>query len=600
MAKKDLILFPVDPTKGLPVAKRQLFLRKLLEGNNTSAVAQAIVHYLIFFEENHYFSYSLVDQLLLDDFVSAVFAVIVDPKFLPNDNDSKCLVACNHLLSNIVATSAYETTEGPLMHVLKQPNNAAKVLFLYNSRCKIKLDLKKFFDVSPLIASIWYNTYMLGTSCPNPVQQENLFLHLENIDDRWTPPNRHVSSTYFTCTYLNPLSDRHVKGVINNALKRHITVNITNEPNPNKIAIITSKWHRNHAVYKSAGPLVEQLKGHYDLTLIHLGYKLPDNLITEGFNTVLRAAFPQEPNDSNIRLPDELLKNDFQLIYFPDIGMTDEDVWLSNVRLAPIQVVGYGHPATTGDNNEIDYYIGGDVEREVTDRYSEKMILLPGLAQFPAWPTYERKNNWAQNEAVQINCVWGPDKYNYTMLRILKEISSRCSVPHVYNFYPSPGINRYAGLIPFRKDVHTLLPNSIVHNDKEYYEYMESAEKGDFSINSFPFGGYNTVVESLFLGLPVITLEGDRFYNRAASHLLRQIGFGRLSSHDVNQFITIGVKMIQDADHRESLRKELSEMDIKELLFSNPGTYFKQAIDYIITNHPITTSPILIGELNAN
>jgi hypothetical protein len=58
--------------------------------------------------------------------------------------------------------------------------------------------------------------------------------------------------------------------------------------------------------------------------------------------------------------------------------------------------------------------------------------------------------------------------------------------------------------------------------------------------------------------------------------------------------------MIQDADHRESLRKELSEMDIKELLFSNPGTYFKQAIDYIITNHPITTSPILIGELNAN
>jgi hypothetical protein len=594
MAKKDLILYPADFTKATPIAKRNLFLRKLLD-QDYHTIAQSIIKYLIFFEENHYFAYNLEDQLRFDEFVSAVFSTIVDPNFVPNDNDAKCLVACNHLFSNVVATSSYGTTDGPLLHILKQQNNAAKVLFLYNSRCKIKIDLKKFFDVSPLIASIWYNTFMLGTSCPSLIQQENLFLHLENMDERWTPPNRHVSSLYFTCTYMNPINDRRVKGIINKSLKNHLTVKIVNEPNPNKIAIVTSKWHRNHAVYKSAGPLVEQLRGHYDLTLIHLGWKLPDNLCTEGFNKVIRAAFPQETNNSDLRLPDELLKNDFGLIYFPDIGMTDECTWMSNIRMSPIQVVGYGHPATTGDNNEIDYFLGGDIEKDVTDCYSEKMILIPGLAQHPAWPTYARKYNWKENEAVQINCVWGPDKFSYTLLKVLQRISQLSTVPHTYNFYPSPGINRYAGFVPFKKDIQSILPNSIIHGDKEYYDYMESAEKGDFSINSFIFGGFNTIIESLFLGLPVTTIEGDRFYNKAASFLLRKIGFGELSSTNINEFINITVRMINDKDYRGGKRKELAEMNIKELLFCDPGDSFKRAIDYIIANHPIKEKCTLIS-----
>ena len=593
MAKKDLILYPADFTKATPIAKRNLFLRKLLD-QDYHTIAQSIIKYLIFFEENHYFAYNLEDQLRFDEFVSAVFSTIVDPNFVPNDNDAKCLVACNHLFSNVVATSSYGTTDGPLLHILKQQNNAAKVLFLYNSRCKIKIDLKKFFDVSPLIASIWYNTFMLGTSCPSLIQQENLFLHLENMDERWTPPNRHVSSLYFTCTYMNPIGDKRVKGIINKSLKNHLTVNIVNEPNPNKIAIVTSKWHQNHAVRKSAGPLVEQLRGHYDLTLIHLGWKLPDNLCTEGFNKVIRAAFPQETNNSDLRLPDELLKNDFGLIYFPDIGMTDEDVWMSNIRMAPIQVVGYGHPATTGDNNEIDYFLGGDIEKDVADCYSEKMVLIPGLAQHPAWPTYERKYNWVDEDIVKINCVFGPDKWNYTYLKILQRISQLAKTPHVYRGLPSPGINRYAGFVPFRKDVQAIVPNMIIIGDKEYADYMEYAEQGDFALNSFPFGCYNVLVESLYLGLPYVSLEGDRFYNRAGSYLLHQVGMGDLSSTDINTFINNVVHMIDDKEFRMSKREHVANLNLKEVLFCNPGDNFRKAIDYIIANHPIKDKVTLI------
>jgi hypothetical protein len=53
--------------------------------------------------------------------------------------------------------------------------------------------------------------------------------------------------------------------------------------------------------------------------------------------------------------------------------------------------------------------------------------------------------------------------------------------------------------------------------------------------------------------------------------------------------------MINDKDYRGGKRKELAEMNIKELLFCDPGDSFKRAIDYIIANHPIKEKCTLIS-----
>ena len=53
---------------------------------------------------------------------------------------------------------------------------------------------------------------------------------------------------------------------------------------------------------------------------------------------------------------------------------------------------------------------------------------------------------------------------------------------------------------------------------------MQKMETGDLSADSYPFGGYNTIVDSLFLGKPVVTWEGTKLYNRAAAALLLRLG----------------------------------------------------------------------------
>jgi hypothetical protein len=370
-----------------------------------------------------------------------------------------------------------------------------------------------------------------------------------------------------------------------------------NTPNPKSIAIITNKWHRNHAVYKSQSTLVEQLCDDYKLTLIWTGKKedMPSTTVTDYFDKVVNCYFTPR---GELIIPPELKTNDFQVAYFPDIGMTDESIWLSNCRIAPVQVVGYGHPDTTGDHNEIDYFICGDVELDADDAYSETRVCLPGLAQEPAWPTAERKNNHNDDDIVRINCVWGPDKYNHTLLTVLAEINKTVweanpESKHEIHLFASPGINRYAAVPSFLVTLRKMLPNVFLHNNQEYFDYMENAEQHDFSLNSFPFGCYNVLIESLYLGLPFLTLVGDRFYNRAGMWLNEQIGMEENNFTIPRELIDKAAGLITHPGDLKRQRDHLASIDLKEKLFTLKGDHFLEAIEYILANHPFTETKVI-------
>lgn len=589
--KAAAIIQPYDhPSKGIPVLNRDEWLRAM-RNRDYNTIYTVIVRFLLHFEQNHYKAYSFKDLEQFDQFAAMVYMTFSDEKFQLSRQQWQSLICMGHLLNSCFAMSAFQTTDPVLHAALRQQNNLPRLLMCQNARNELQIPPKEFFGLDPLLASAWFNTYILGISQATPKQLKNQYEHLQQADDRWVPINHFVTSLYFTCTYFSPDNARRVKGIVNNGIKKVLdktgAIKVKNNPNPKSIAIVTNKWHRNHAVYKSAGPLVEQLIGHYDLTLIRTQRPdtVPDTAVTKGFKRIEHLYFTDP--EGEFKAPQAYLDNDFQMIYFPDVGMTNESVWLSNVRAAPIQAMGYGHPDTSGDNSEIDYFIGGHIEEDATECYSEKMILIPGLAQEPAWPTYERKYNWQPSETVRINCVWGPDKYNWQLLSCLKEMSRLAKRPHEFHLFASPGINRYGALVPFIKEVTAFLPNAIIHSEQEYYDYMEAAEQHDFSINSFPFGGYNTIVESFYLGLPVITLKGSRFYNRAASHLLEQVGMPELSTDTPREFIELGAMLINTPDALAVYRQALADVDLKAKLFTLSGNHFLDAVNYIMANHPI-------------
>jgi len=600
----------IEPTKetGIPALNYNACLKAVTARD--PKVWDLIIKYLLFFESHHFTKFSTAAIKVLNEFVQITNTALMDEEFVPNDNHAQGLVQVGHLYQHIVALTGYETTDGPLRNVLITKDNAAKVLMLQNPRCVTQISQDNLFAVSPILASMWYQTYLLGISSPTNVIQANMYNHIKNIDSRWEPYSNHVSGMYFSSTYHCPEHVRNLKAIMNTAMKKAIKEKLnwtfTNNPDPKSIAIITNRWHRNHAVYKSAGPLVEQWKDKYKLTLIWTGEHNPDTIVTDYFDSVHKCYFRQ---DGGIEMPEALVDNDFQMVYFPDIGMSDESIWLSNCRMAPIQAVGYGHPDTTGDNNEIDYHFGGDVEKDCDpEAYSETRVMIPGLAQEPAWPTYERKHNYKADGIVRINCVWGPDKYNNTLLQIVgainqrvialkKEAESEPVLDHEFHFFASPGVNRYAALPSFVNEARKIVPNMIMHNAQEYYDYMENAEQHDLSLNSFPFGCYNVLIESLYMGLPFITMVGSRFYNRAGMWLNDQVGMSENNVTSPRDFVERAAELIVDPEKLAAQREHLASLNLKERLFTLKGNYFLEALEYTLKNHPFTETK-LIGEPN--
>jgi hypothetical protein len=581
----------------------------MLQRGQSSQICDSISQVLYFFQQTNFGSLNREGFVRINEFVSTVFALLTDSAFVIPPEKAPSLVGRAHIFANLVAISSYETTDAVLRQVMLQEHNLFKILFLYSVKNTVQLESTQFFDMNPAMASLWYYTYPLPTiGCVLPHYQSNMGQHFENVDSRYAPSDHRVSTSYFYCTYFagQGRSDRKVKEQINQGCRERLNklgVSIENQPDRHSLAVVTSKWFPNSAVYKSCFPLLNMFRDDYKMTLIHTGRDEPSELARNYFDEIHKVRFEPAGGGNYTLTTAPITSNDFQLVYYPDIGMTDESIWLSNLRLAPIQVTGYGHPVSTF-GSEIDYFVvGGETEilDDLDKNYSETPIVLPGLGCVPVWPTYKRQNLPKKSEKVIANCIWGPDKYNYTAIRMLQEIS-RLTEGLEYAIFCSRGVNRYNAYLPFEAEMRQLLGDSAtVHHNLEYMDYMEEAEYGDFTINSWPFGGYNTVVESLYLGKPVVTLEGDRFYNLAASALLRRVGLESLIAKSAPEFINLCVRMVNDPAFLAEQRAKLAEVDLSKVIFDTDEVrYFKRMMEYIINNHETlrgNQNPLIAREL---
>lgn len=604
--KEDLIpaiILPDKANAGVPKVNTSKLYQLFLQGK-TDKVCQAIIDVLNYYELHNYSSIDFDAMSNINDFVGIVLTLMVNSDFkIPGDEFGLPLVAKSHLFANLVRMSAYGTTDCTISHLLCQKHNFIKLLFLYTARNSVYIPVKQLFDINPKFASLWYFTYILPSiGCITPTIHANVRRHLEEIDDRYTLADHRLTPLYFTCTYFNDTdgADRKVKEILNREAAKYATqIKVKNTPKRDSIALVTAKWFENSAVYKSSSPLIERLKDKYRLTLIHVGFRRPEQMVTSLFERVHFLQF-----DKGVLPTDPIENNDFQLAYFPDVGMNDESVWLSNIRWAPIQVTSYGHPVSTF-SPEMDYFIAGydsEVHEDLERNYSERVVLLPGIGAHPTWPNYEAKFPEKRDKKIIVNCVWGPDKHNWPMYQCLRKIADKSKRPVEFQIFCSRGVNRYQALLPFKAEVDKILLGvAKVHADKEYFEYMEEAEYADFALNSWPFGGYNTVVESLYLGKPMITMEGRKFYNRAGACLLRKVGFGDLVVTDMNQFAELTLRMINDPDFLKEKQDHLRGIDLRSVLFdTDEPAYFEEAIEYLIDNHEKlqqdqSRKPIIIG-----
>jgi predicted O-linked N-acetylglucosamine transferase (SPINDLY family) len=412
--------------------------------------------------------------------------------------------------------------------------------------------------------------------------------HAEYLDERLTYATPAMQHAYFGSTYINPETDRLLKQKINTLYReRFAGQKITNKPRLRRIGVITQFWRLKHVVYRAFKPLLQQLGDDYELVLIHLGAK-GDKIDASLFSEVRFFSMDTEPYNFGAITP-----NDFAMVIYPDVGMCIESICLSNMRLAPIQVATYGHPVSTW-GSQIDYFMGGsDVEiaHLAQENYSERLVLVPGCGQANTRPDYEPKIPDLADTPLRIACCWAAQKINFPHLLRLKAACENVGQPVKFVFSPfASNFDNDNSYIPMERDIAEIMGSDFVEVQRPlpYEKYLESLEECHFAVDSFPFGGYSTAIDLLWLHKPLVTLRGKHANNRVAAYLLERMGLNQLIADTPEEFVQLLRRMITDAEFRNNAITHARKLDREHVLLSlDHAHYWRKAIGYLLENHGV-------------
>jgi predicted O-linked N-acetylglucosamine transferase (SPINDLY family) len=81
----------------------------------------------------------------------------------------------------------------------------------------------------------------------------------------------------------------------------------------------------------------------------------------------------------------------------------------------------------------------------------------------------------------------------------------------------------------------------------------------DVALDTFPYGGMTTTLDALWMGVPVVSLVGERNLGRAGLSILNNVGLAELAASDVVGYVDAAVRLAGDQVRLAALRASLRE-----------------------------------------
>jgi protein O-GlcNAc transferase len=249
--------------------------------------------------------------------------------------------------------------------------------------------------------------------------------------------------------------------------------------------------------------------------------------------------------------------------------VVDLTMHMSNGRLlalarrpAPVQVTYLAYPGTTG-LSAIDYRLTDpflDPPGDSDLNYAEKSIRLPetfwcydpltdgpSVQTLPAlhkgYVTFGCLNNFCKVTDRALD-LWGQ------VLRALPQSRMILLCPE--------GAQREKLLESFRRrEVHPGRIELVVYQPRE--KYLETYHRIDLGLDTIPYNGHTTSLDSFWMGVPVVTRVGRTAVGRGGWSQLSNLGLEELAAWRDEDFMKMAVDLAGDLDRLARLRTELRE-----------------------------------------
>lgn len=227
---------------------------------------------------------------------------------------------------------------------------------------------------------------------------------------------------------------------------------------------------------------------------------------------------------------------------------------------APIQVTYLGYLTTTGiaqiDYRLIDSYAKPDV-------CTEELIELPNcyLCYQPFMLDLTTSQHaHAQNGQVTLGSFHRLPKIHSRLIRVWSEILKRAPDTKFLmktKYLDAPDIQ---SKILEQFTGHGIDPDRIIFRGHaaSYADHLGSYDQIDLMLDAFPYNGTTITCESLWMGVPVVTLAGDLHLSRVGVSINTNAGLGELIGQNEDEYIKIAVELAkahdQISDYNSNLR----------------------------------------------
>ncbi len=248
------------------------------------------------------------------------------------------------------------------------------------------------------------------------------------------------------------------------------------------------------------------------------------------------------------------------------------------LKPAPVQVTWIGYPATTG-LSAMDYRFTdetADPSGEADNCHTERLVRLPEcflcyrpIDDAPPIMPYLSKN-WQGITFTSFNKI---TKISDKTAELWAAILNR--LPDARLFLKSKGlddpetIKRYLDLF----EQHGISKDRIILKSwfPSIHASLDAYNTVDIALDTFPYNGTTTTCEAFWMGVPVITLRGDRHAARVSASLLTSIGLEELIAESEEEYVEKAVALARDRFRLQKYRSTTRQMMQKSSLCDKQG-----------------------------
>lgn len=231
---------------------------------------------------------------------------------------------------------------------------------------------------------------------------------------------------------------------------------------------------------------------------------------------------------------------------------------------APVQVSWLGYPNTTGLSS-MDYRLSdkiADPEGESDRWYTERIVRLkhgflcyappidaPPVVNRPFYKngfiTFGSFNSLPKLSPLLIS-VWSQIliKVENSSLLLKSRFFTDTSLRENY-------LNQFS-LHGIKRDRIKLLSA-----EPDTKRHLEKYSEMDIALDTFPYNGTTTTCEALWMGVPVVTICGNRHAGRVGASILHRVGLNALIANDIDAYVDIAISLANDHKYFSKLSRNM-------------------------------------------